>query len=276
MRHDMSQVLVERPRYGGIWTRKGRAVPFDQLPSKQGMQRPYLERGAYKDLNENLRPLRRFLERQVGRLWNDVYSEIARNLRVTSTVQQHVRDHVPNFVRIKGHGGRAGRLGVGDPWPWYEPLYVDPVDGILKRTGDLPEIRAVRRLRKEMHRRRRPLESIDVGDRQLRKIEGIWYEVTFADLPQPEYRAYLILEEIPRSIYFDSEVRLIERVVRRLVTPGCFDVVTGEAVLAGPVTDDEPSRKRYLADNPPRRYAIAKRQLSARELRHHRISNDCD
>ncbi|MFX8308882.1 hypothetical protein ABTL21_19880, partial [Acinetobacter baumannii] len=80
----------ERPRYGGIWTRKGRPVPFDQLPSKQGMQRPYLERGAYKDLNENLGPLRRFLERQVGRPWNDVYSEIARNLRVTSTVQQHV------------------------------------------------------------------------------------------------------------------------------------------------------------------------------------------
>ncbi len=273
MRHDMSRVLVERPRYGGIWTRKGRPVPFDHLPSKQGMQRPYLERGAYKDLNENLRPLWRFLERQVGRPWNDVYSEIARNLRVTSTVQQHVRDHLPNFVQVNAHGRMPGPLGVGDPWPWYEPLYVDPADGILKRTGDLPEIQEVKRLRRAMHRRPRPSDSLDVAARHLRKIDGIWYEVTFADLPKPEYRAYLVLEEVARSVYFDSAMRLIERVVRRLVTPGCFDVVTGEAVLAGPPTDDEASRKRYLAEHPERRYAIAKRQLSRRELRRHGLSN---
>ncbi|MBN9529828.1 MAG: hypothetical protein J0H82_26710 [Alphaproteobacteria bacterium] len=276
MRHDMSRVLVERPRYGDIWTRKGRPVPFDHLPSKQGMQRPYLERGAYKDLNENLGPLRRFLERQVGRPWNDVYSEIARNLRVTSTVQQHVRDHLPNFVQLNAHGRMPGQLDVGDPWPWYEPLYVDPVDGILRRTGDLPEVRKVRRLRKEMHTRRRPLEIVDIGDRQLRKIEGLWYEVIFAELPPPEYRAYLVLEEVLRSIYFDSPVRLIERVVRRLITPGCFDVVTGEAILAGPPTDDEASRKRYLAEHPERRYAIAKRQVSRRELRRHGLSNARD
>ncbi len=167
-----------------------------------------------------------------------------------------------------------GELRVGDPWPWYEPLYVDPLDGILKRTGDLPEIRQVRCLREKMNSRRRPLEIVDIGDRQLRKIEGLWYEVIFAELPPPEYRAYLVLEEVPRSIYFDSPVRPVERVVRRLVTPGCFDVVTGEAVLAGPEIDNTESWEKFRTENPRRRYAVSKRQLSRQALHRYGLTNN--
>jgi hypothetical protein len=111
MREDMSRVIVERPRLGGGWTKRGRTVPFSELPKCEGMRRPHTRSGMWKALNENLNPLRRYLERQVGRPWDKVYSEIARNLRPDSTVQQHVRDHVPDFVAIKSN--KSGSTGCG-------------------------------------------------------------------------------------------------------------------------------------------------------------------
>jgi hypothetical protein len=150
MRKDMARVIVERPRIFDYAPRKGRRVPFDQLPAKQGMRRPYEERRIAKSLNENLAPLRRYLERQVGRPWDKVYSEICERLRVTSTVQQHVREHLRDFVALHPrrrvytvrlpNGRREVRTFV-----WHEPLYVDPRDGILKRTDRLPEEKAARR-----------------------------------------------------------------------------------------------------------------------------------
>src|SRR6202047_4117718 len=98
MRGDMPKVIVERPRRGGGRARKGRARPFEELPGKEGMRRRYVLSGDRKELNENLAPLRRYLERQVGRPWNKVYSEIARQFHADSTVQQHVRGHLRDFV----------------------------------------------------------------------------------------------------------------------------------------------------------------------------------
>src|SRR6266851_898136 len=143
MREDMSRVIVERPRLGGGRHRKGRAVPLEELPSHEGMGRPYTLSGDCKSLNENLSPLRRYLERQVGRPWNKVYSEISRHLRADSTVQQHVRDHLRDFVAVKPRR-------VAGAWPlgrtlWWQPFYVDPIIGLLCRTDRLPEEKARRR-----------------------------------------------------------------------------------------------------------------------------------
>jgi hypothetical protein len=99
MRKDMSHVIVERPRLGGDRARKGRARPLEELPKHEGMQRPHMR--DWKSLNENLAPSRRYLERQVGRPWNKIYSEISRHLRADNPVQQHVRDHLSDFVAIK-------------------------------------------------------------------------------------------------------------------------------------------------------------------------------
>src|SRR5712691_4295248 len=183
MREDMSHIIVERPRLGGGRTRKGRARPLEDLPKQEGIQRPHLRSGDWKMLNENLSPLRRYLERQVGRPWNKVYSEISRHLRADSTVQQHVRDHLRDFVAVKPRrqsgalyctqGGKERRDRL-----WYQPLYVDPRDGLLKRTDRLPEAKTARRARK------RAPEAPDrialAGDRELRRIDGLWYEVTLA------------------------------------------------------------------------------------------------
>jgi hypothetical protein len=274
MREDMSRVIVERPRLGGGRHRKGRAVPLEDLPSHEGMGRPYVLSGDYKSLNENLKPLRRYLERQVGRPWNKVYSEISRNLRADNTVQQHVRDHLGDFVAVKPRrrSGALYRTADGKDRLWYQPLYVDPRDGLLKRTDRLPEAKALRRAR---CRAPEPPSRITLtADRELRCVAGIWYEVTLAPLPGPEYRAVREIRNVPlRRRSPASQTIELEMEVRRLVTPAARDAISGAAVPAGPEIDDERGRADYNRAYPDRHYAVGKRALSRAELKRHGLRN---
>lgn len=116
----MHKVIVERPRRGsGI--RSLRKPPWEKntdledRPLKEGMKKRHLyaKGQALKELNENLRPLERYLKKQVGRPWNKVYSDISKNLRTTSAVQQHVRDHVWDYV--ERHVDIVNGVAYGDP-----------------------------------------------------------------------------------------------------------------------------------------------------------------
>lgn len=145
MRKDMAKVIVERPRLGSRGPFKyGRSknIPLDDLPTKVSMGRA--QDGSARErreLNENLRPLRRYLRAQVGRRWDAVYRDISRELRVTSAVQQHVRDHVREEVERVVKVGAKGRVWAfkAERWPgggWRElrrgALYIDPKSGVLK------------------------------------------------------------------------------------------------------------------------------------------------
>ena len=149
VREDMPHLIVERPRSGGDRGRNRRAKSWMDLPKQQGMGHGHVLAGRYKVLNDNLAPLRRYLERQVGRPWNKVYSEICRNLRADNAVQQHVRQHLADFVAIKPRR-IIGSYGTGAEKQrysrlWSQLLYVDPSDGLLKRTDQLPELKLARR-----------------------------------------------------------------------------------------------------------------------------------
>jgi hypothetical protein len=100
MRDDMARVIVERPRVPAFRSRNSRRGAFEDLPPHEGLRRAQSLRGDRKQLNENLAPLRGYLERQVGRPRNKVYAEIAARLRVDNTVQQHVREHLRDFVAV--------------------------------------------------------------------------------------------------------------------------------------------------------------------------------
>ena len=142
MRKDMAKVIVARSRIIDSVRRRGRARSDDLLPKAVGLRRDAMEHRGFKALNENLAPLRRYLERQVGRSWNQVFSEIASILRPTSTVQQHVRDHLKDFVALKPRpvmrrmwcAQRKRWIDGQGPWP--QLLYVDE-QGVLRRTADL-------------------------------------------------------------------------------------------------------------------------------------------
>jgi hypothetical protein len=273
MREDMAQVIVERPRIKPFKTRKGRCQPLDDLPKHEGMRRGHAERGDTKHFNENLTPLRRYLESQVGRPWNKVYAEIAANLRVDSTVQQHVRGHLRDFVAVtprrdlsSWHSSIRGGL-------WWQRLYVDPVTGLLCRTDRLPEEKARQRARRA--KPAPPVEHVRLDDhRELRLIEGIWYEVTLAPLPEPVYRIQRETRKLPlvpyssRTRFFEADIN-----VGRLITPPVRDVARGEMIEVGPVIDDAQGWAAYRRERPDRRYATAKRVLSRRELRRYGLKN---
>lgn len=140
MRSDMFKVIVERPRWGA---RHAPSVKLkkDKNPHKRiGLKRHAWENAAYvKSLNENLAPLVRFIQRRVGRRWDDVFSEICAGLDTGSTVKMHVRQHLRDFVLFGISYGRFGELlheghklspdRRNAAWPEF---YVDPEDGVLK------------------------------------------------------------------------------------------------------------------------------------------------
>jgi hypothetical protein len=167
MRADMFKVIVERPRLGGKRARKGRRPrDADDYPKQMGMGRGRKIAGDWKMLNENLSPLRRFLEKQVGRPWNKIYSEICEHLRVTHTVQQHVRGHLKDFVAFDPRPYVFSVYEI-DPMSmprlarrrvemiWSQPLYVDPRDGILKRSEWHPYVKRKRRESRKVRLRTR-------------------------------------------------------------------------------------------------------------------------
>lgn len=137
MRPDMAKVIVERPRTGGTERKRhlgGRNADLEDLPFKESMKAAYANR---KSLNENLAPLKRYLQKQIGRPWEVIYSEICKRLRNDSAVQKHVKDHIFGFVEIhaviiggyphykQSWGGTAlRRLRKGD-------MYIDPETRLL-------------------------------------------------------------------------------------------------------------------------------------------------
>jgi hypothetical protein len=145
MRADMFKVIVERPRRGHHSAGKLK-VPRDdrtKMPNGRG-------RGT-KGLNENLKPLERFLRGNAGRPWSKVYAEICQGLSVRSAVQKHVRDHLSGLVDLRVFE-RDGEL-----WTLlYKPrklergtrdiLYVCPRTGLLQLLPALPH-----KLRAERH-----------------------------------------------------------------------------------------------------------------------------
>ncbi len=191
MRSDMPKVIVERARTGRGPLRRGRPERDDDLAlSKVGVKRHARMRGGFKMLNENLNPLKRYLETQVGRPWDKVWSEVCENLRPSNTVQQHVRDHIPDFVAIKT-SLRDGEVWVHDRFALkplkesFTKLFVDPKSGLLRRNKHYTGWQGLKRARrvaqaKALDQRLRVVSAT----KQLHLLDdGAWWEVTLAKVP---------------------------------------------------------------------------------------------
>jgi hypothetical protein len=198
VRWDMAKVIVERPRLGSRYRReaKGRRRELQRRAPEDWAWREGIGRrgGGSKILNEHLAPLRRFLAGQVGRRWDDVFSEICARVSRNSAVQDHVRDHVWDYVLrhvvlIDGVPCSGEAADYGTPLNqslWRRRfLYVCPRTGLLRSLPPRP-----RRRRPPGVPVPRPLEFVRVDDaRQCRRIGGAWHLVSLRPLPQlPFYR----------------------------------------------------------------------------------------
>src|SRR5664279_4134265 len=86
-----------------------------------------------------------------------------------------------SLVAIRPRRGISGWHGSNLVGVWWQDFYVDPKTDLLSRTDRLPEERA--RLRAKRNRPSPPVERVALGDdRELRLIDGLWYELRMAAL----------------------------------------------------------------------------------------------
>ena len=258
MRDDMYELIIERPRWGSRWLkypRRAKRVDAkviaredpDKLVSKVGMKRGAKAARVYKNLNENLAPLQRYLESQVNRPWDKVWSDISANLESGNTVQQHVRDHVEDFVAFRSFVRDGAVFTVsryGRPCPLAETrqrLYVDPRTGILCKNKHYKSWQRQGRDDRAAKASERATRMREIApDTQLHKFEERgWWEVKLAPVPKirvPSVTSY--------RGYYET-----------------YDSVTDVVLSAG--LTDMPSRELYAREGV---YAVAKRQLSKKDL----------
>ena len=245
MRADMAKVIVERSRRKGwAWNkpkgyqRRLRRYGEDGPPSREGIKACW--QSHTKDLNEHLGPLRRYLDKQVGRPWDKVFSEICAHINRSSAVQDHVRDHVEDYVTthvilIDGVPcSGEGSYNYGKPLHQfrYRPWYVCPITGLLRG------VKVSNRKKPRRPKQENPPKYIPVSETlQCRFLNNAWHLVTLKPLPRP---------------FFNGE--------------RCTAVDVLLNVPALRLTAQE-ARRHYGAEV----YAVATRQLARKELRHYPI-----
>lgn len=145
----MTRLLVHRGKCGKSWAtrppRRKNCRDYDNMPKHSGMKQGYMQ----KSFDEYLAPLKRFLQRRVGRPWDDVYSEIRQYLRAKTAVHLHVLQHLDDMVVLRAwmeDGLLYGINSTGRPvrvhWSRWCAYYVDG-------KGVLQEIPAGRRARRK-------------------------------------------------------------------------------------------------------------------------------
>ena len=180
----MKKVVVERPRgQSNVPNRKfGARLPYvpdhdyDEQPKRVGISASYRDYSySAKWFTDVLGPLKRFLEKNVGRPWNDVYSEMCAGLDKRKATGKHIFDHAMDMVEINCFIGANGKI-FHRRWAEQrevDDLYVHPLTGMLCRAQPVSK--------RALKRRRLLAEEVtwlNIDDESgYRKHEGIWYLV---------------------------------------------------------------------------------------------------
>jgi hypothetical protein len=255
MREDMYKVIVERPRRGKEGDAKAARLRKDlDAPTRLGMRAGY----GYRSLNENLAPLRRYLHAQIGRPWNKVFSEICAGIDRRNTVQQHIHQHIRDFIAIDVDV-REGRLvDLGARWGLLpgdagisQELYVDPRTGLIRANKEYRSWRqsaAERRRRKhaKIATRRRVVDERTL----LLLLDDVWFRVEVDVLPK-ERSVEDVVDGKPR---------------RRVIAEPRYDVVQRRTVSRAVRADLRKCEYLYGSKD---LYAVSKRQISTREIKAH-------
>lgn len=206
MRPDFNKQLTERERLGhdmkfhqvrGV--KRNRFFDEDGVGGKVSIH--YHRKQSVVDkkmFNENLNPLRSFIQRNVGRPWNKVFSEIAQSFDRRKVINQHIFEHLLEFVEtnvrvVNGKPCTLSRFLIRrtanyeERWTPIEKTrvkwYVDPLNGILK-ANEVKSAKA-RRLEQQKKDEQEALRVFRVLDtnHNLFFVDGGWFIYTLSDLP---------------------------------------------------------------------------------------------
>jgi len=183
MRSDMQKVIVSRPRVGGK-RRKN---------TKQGGREPMRPRGFYvnKEQTDLLSPLKRFLQKQTGQIWNDVWSEICQQTDSRSVIGNHLRSHVLEMVRkpTLGEDGRLyedGRVYTCNSY--FHEFYVDPRDNKLYAAAVIS---------RKTPRKNSVKKVFELDGVQFHQYDGLWYRVEMREVPESWWQDASIQYRLP-------------------------------------------------------------------------------
>lgn len=256
MRSDMSKVVIERPRRKS-WDRSpslktGRRIhrydennEYDELPQREkysmGWQGGKSNGKSFSDL---IGPLERYLRCNVGRPWDKVYSELCEHLDRRKTTGRHIFEHVEMLVSLHCYLGADGKVYDRGGWRPDRPvdgLYVHPRTRLLCWKASPSG-----KQRKRAELATLPVTCISVaGDQYYIKVNGLWYlaKLTSASLSKAELEA-----------------------------EGCHRLELFEGFVHSPTL-----QINYYGWGGPHKssyWVLNKRQLSAKELKAARLSND--
>lgn len=176
MRDDMTKIFHEPGRNGG--GQSGRGSKRTRRAIADGVTFEPMRRHHDRERSSSYAPLRHYLITQVGRPWNEVFSDISHCTRSNGLSAQEVREALTDMVEktvqlIDGAPHDIeGRPIIARGW---SPVWVHPETGILMRSPQQPRRRYVYTPRFEQI-------AIDASTK-LVKVNGLWFVVSFAPLP---------------------------------------------------------------------------------------------
>ncbi len=190
MRTDMHKVVVERPRRNPGPGKQGRRanLPDELLPKFEGIKRPHVSRKRLTDL---LGPLRRWLHAQLGRPWNDVYSEACAVIKPDSVIRAHIKTHLLEFVErhtfvhegkvcvIAPHYG-GGITPVAETRYRRSSFFVHPETRLL---CEIP-VRPRHRWHDKNAERRKLTQRWLNKTTLIRHLDGCWFECRMETFPE--------------------------------------------------------------------------------------------
>ena len=228
MRPDMGKCVIERPRRGSRTALSAKARDYGKIvqhedgPEYEGLtrlpvsrkQEGYNKKLGEKDFTDVLGPLHNYLRSSCGRLWDDIYSEIARTLGrcgswgVRHIISAHLDVAIRTYRGVDGNVWVCDKYGVKKAEDLYHDFYVEPETGILREGAPYRKWRSIAR---ERVAAKAPVFVPIEDGREYRKIDGIWY---FHEFSEVEVKTPIFLRG---SFYrWNSEKRVISKLKRQL------------------------------------------------------------
>lgn len=199
MRKDMGKIITERERHSSsLGSEKfGKTIrwdgwdgDYDQPKRHSGSKgRTYGWEG--KEFSDVLGPLKKWLDKQVGRPWNKLYSEISEVLDKRKVTHKHVLDHLYRWVALTAFYGVDGVWHDRSGSSWYVPeYYVNPRTGLLCKNKVETKAQRMAKWKKRQEEEKKNLKDLFLDDKHCTKVGGIWYWVEYREASFREQQEY--------------------------------------------------------------------------------------
>ncbi len=179
MRNDMDKVVHERPRYGHRCSFKEvrnkkdfNSFDIEEMPYKESIDFRYKYFRANKKSNINHNPLLRFLQKHIGKNWDDVYSELCCSYKSVDgkSIDRFLKREIyikDIFIGEDG-GFYSIQFGYALRVDTRDTFYVDPLTKKLSKG-----------IKEKYIRKQNKQNTYAVGNNIFEKHDGIWYVYKF-------------------------------------------------------------------------------------------------